>query len=710
MDFAPSEEQEVILQDIEAGSNIIGDCVAGSGKTTTVLFTAKRFPKRRILQITYNAQLKLEVREKVLKHSVNNLEIHTYHSLCVKYYDMNGRDDAVMRRVIEQNVKPKISIPIINTLILDETQDMKDLFYNLVVKFCRDMGNPDMNMLVLGDRYQAVYKFMGADSRFLTLTHDIWKDKSFENRFLSTSYRLTNEIAAFVNDVMIGYKRIQATRPGSPVIYIRDNVFQVYKKLASYIISQIRSGSIKPEDVFILAGSISGDRSPIRKLENELVNNNIPCYYPTSDERKLDEDIIEGKVIFSSFHQAKGRERKVVIVYGFDSGYFKFFGKDYDPLVCPETLYVACTRAKEKLVLVEGVGDGLGPLPFLKMNHNQIQSLPYIDFSGKSLGNYPVGIYEKNGAVNDFHNTSPTDLVKFLKESNMKSLIPLTEILFTVEQKATYSADIPSKVSFENGLHEEVSDINGIVIPAMYEAREADSTVQRVVKDNYLMMSQKKEHEYLQQGFQKYMKQKCVSIPENLYLGALYICMNEKLYHKIKQIKRYDWLSQVDAEMCWSTLDLYLLDKEVLYEQEIQTICDKYPTYGTIEVNGRFDATTDDIIWELKCVDTLTIEHLLQLIVYAWMWRCEYIEKLGSRKFQILNMRTGEVLALNTESHLIDEVMQVLFENKYGKVPVLSDSEFVERCRRGIIGTGSGVGSGLSKKSGASSCCLIEDD
>ena len=710
MDFPPSEEQEVILQDIASGENIIGDCVAGSGKTTTVLFVAKRFPKRRILQITYNSQLKLEVREKVVKQGINNLEIHTYHSLCVKYYDQNGRDDAVMRRVIEKNVKPKIPIPVFDTLILDETQDMKDLFYNLIVKFRRDMRDgASANMLVLGDRYQAVYKFMGADSRFLTLTHDIWKHKTFKNRFLSTSYRLTNEIAAFVNNVMLGYPRIRTVRSGGPVTYIRDNVFQVYRKLAVYINGLLHGGSIKPEDIFVLAGSIAGDTSPLRKLENELVDNNIPCYYPTSDERKLDEDIIEGKVIFSSFHQAKGRERKVVIVYGFDSGYFKYFGKDYDPLVCPETLYVACTRASEKLILVEGSGPGIGPLPFLKMNHMQIDSLSYVDFSGKSVGFMP---YKQEDAADNFHKTTPTDLVKFLKECHMKSLIPLIDGLFNVEVGEQYCADIPSKISFESGLHEEVSDINGIVIPAMYEARKGESTVQRVVRDNYLQMSQKEEHAYLKEGFKKYMNQDCVTIADNLYLGALYICMNEKLYHKIKQITRYDWLSQRDAELCWNTLDLYLgcggggSGSDVIYEQDIETISDNYSAHGVIQVTGRFDAVTDDTIWELKCVETLTIEHLLQVVVYAWLWRCEYLEKLGSRKFKILNMRTGKVMVLNTESHLIDEVMQVLFENKYGKAPVLSDTEFIERCHRGVCVN---VGASILSNTGGE-CCLIEDD
>ena len=69
-------------------------------------------------------------------------------------------------------------------------------------------------------------------------------------------------------------------------------------------------------------------------------------------------------------------------------------------------------------------------------------------------------------------------------------------------------------------------------------------------------------------------------------------------------------------------------------------------------------------------------------------------------------MRTGEVLALNTESHLIDEVMAILFENRYGKLPELSDSEFLERCRRGIIGIASGAS---VKKSSVSSCLIVDD-
>jgi hypothetical protein len=163
--------------------------------------------------------------------------------------------------------------------------------------------------------------------------------------------------------------------------------------------------------------------------------------------------------------------------------------------------------------------------------------------------------------------------------------------------------------------------------------------------------------------------------------------MNEKLYHKMKQITKFNWMTEENVKKCWEPLDRYLPPDEILYEEEISHITDKYQEYGPIEINGRFDAVTNDTVWELKCVETITIEHMLQVIIYAWLYREEYYEKLGSKKFKLLNMRTGEVRVLNTSSHLIDETMQLLFENKYRVPPSLSDEEFIEKCHKGFIGS-----------------------
>ena len=114
----------------------------------------------------------------------------------------------------------------------------------------------------------------------------------------------------------------------------RPNAYQNFKIIGFRIIEMIRSGYARPADIFVLAPSVKSENSPIKLIENMLVNNNIPCFVPMSETSSISSEIIKNKVIFSSFHQSKGRERKVVVVYGFDDSYFAFFNKDSDPQTC----------------------------------------------------------------------------------------------------------------------------------------------------------------------------------------------------------------------------------------------------------------------------------------------------------------------------------------------------------------------------------------
>ena len=78
---------------------------------------------------------------------------------------------------------------------------------------------------------------------------------------------------------------------------------------------------------------------------------------------------------------------------------------------------------------------------------------------------------------------------------------------------------------------------------------------------------------------------------------------------------------------------------------------------------------------ELKCVDTLNLEHLLQVIIYYWMWK--EVSNKGKRKFKILNMRNGEIKELDTSSHYIEEIIKILLENKFGKITQENDNAFI---------------------------------
>ena len=100
-----SIEQQHILDTIKTGTNVYVDAVAGTGKTTLILSIAKELKNKKILQMTYNKSLKFEVREKIEKDAVTNLNVHTYHSLAVCYYRDTAFVDNELRKIVVNNEK-----------------------------------------------------------------------------------------------------------------------------------------------------------------------------------------------------------------------------------------------------------------------------------------------------------------------------------------------------------------------------------------------------------------------------------------------------------------------------------------------------------------------------------------------------------------------------------------------------------------------------
>ena len=671
-DIKPSIEQESFINAIKHNHNIIGDCVAGSGKTTTCFFIAKNFPSKNILLLTYNSHLKNEVRHKALKMKIKNIEVHSYNSLVFKYYNNTGYDDSIMKKVLENNSPPKCEIPKFDIIIIDECQDMTYLYYGIIYKFIDDHSY-EHNILFLGDKFQGIYEFKGADIRFLTLADRIWRVENFKNLELSVSYRLTNQISSFINEIMLGEKRIKTNRDDSPVKYIKcDNVFTVSKRIIEQILNLLRRDNVNPDDIFVLSYSIKSN-SPVKKLENELVECGIPCYYPTSDETKLDDKTMRGKVVFSTFHQAKGRERDITIVYGFDAGHFKFFEKDKNKNVCPETLYIAVTRPKRKLIVIEDSRNG--PLPFLRnIIDNSYDYIEYLDYSRNI-------IMQKNDKANiTKHNTSPTEFVKFLDEDTINAVSPLVDKIFKTLRKPYYTVDIPAKINFSDDKFEDVSDINGIAIPAIYEAKQNGiSTIQKCIFDEYSEICNNKEHDFLQNAFRKLKKyDKIDKIKYFLYASTLYISLKEKIYNKLEQIKNYDWLSTSLVNKCFSSIENEI-QEDTKYEYEIKYNCKEYLEYGEIIFKGFIDAFNDKCVYELKCVELLKLDNLLQLIIYQWLWNKTEKETKGTREFKLINMRSGEVLILENNEEIINKIIKLILKNKYGKKNKITNEEFIKK-------------------------------
>jgi len=684
-DIKPSIEQKTIIDCVSLDNSAYVDAVAGSGKTTVCIFIAKRNKNKSILQITYNKHLKNEVRNKVKNSNVSNLEINTYHSLGVKFYDDTARTDDGIIKIIENNIQPK---KIINydIVVIDEAQDMTPIYYEFINKFIKDMKLEKCILLLMGDRYQSVYQFKKADPRFLTLSKNIWRD-NIKLLPLQQSYRVTKQIAYFVNNIMLGYNRIYSDKDGVPVVYLRCNRFASHYKVAGIINNLINVKKYKPDDIFIIAPTIKSSDNPIKKLENELVKKNIPVYYSRQEEESLNEEIISGKVIFTTFHQAKGRERKVVIVYGFDASYFTYFGKDKNIEECPEELYVAVTRASERLYVLEDMKSGA--LPFLKYTHQQMNHDDMILFDGFIDKEQPT--YKKIETDNDgFHDVTVTELIKYINEENNVKLIPLIDMLMIKRKDCNNIVDLPLQIKTKAGLTEDVSDLNGIIIPSIFEYKLTNKST---IFDRCKLMYETKFYDknitiknLMTKVLEDYEDPNKI-IVANMMLGNLYVSMTEKILSKLNQIDEYSWLNKKIVDDCIVNIS-NCVSKNIKFEEEAGDMEDNKGgfyqylsnNYGMIKIRGRFDAFDDDNLWEFKCVENLSREHKLQLIIYSWIYEKCMKTTFGNKKYKILNIRTGELHQIKYENYIVEEIMNILFENKFGKVNKDDDTEFINKC------------------------------
>ena len=687
----PSHEQQTIIDCVSLGNNIYVDAVAGSGKTTVCIFIAKKNRNKNILQVTYNKHLKNEVREKVKKAGIdNNLEINTYHSLGVKFYDESAKTDDGIIKILETNKLPRKK-QAYDIIIIDECQDMTPIYYEFINKFLIDMGIINSQIMLMGDRYQSVYQFKKADPRFLTLANHIWKPE-IKLLPLQQSFRVTKPIAYFINRVLLGYDRILSTKEGAPVVYMSCNRFSCHFTVCNKIKYYMKKYNYKPDDFFVIAPTIkSNNNNPVKNLENKLVENGIPVYYSRQEEESLNEEIIAGKVIFTTFHQAKGRERKVVIVYGFDASYFKFFGKDKDPHYCPEELYVAVSRPMEHLILIEDVTSG--PLPFIKFSDEEMYNDKNIIFEGKIDYEYIPNFDIK--AEDNLHETTVTELTMYLNEENNQKLIPLIDLLTVKKKDINNIVELPLSIKTDKGLSEDVSDLNGIAIPSIYEYNlNKSSTIYEKTKQIYetSFYNSKKTDVILQRLYAVIISYKDNLSEEDririsLNLSNAYICLSENILSKFMQITDYSWLTPKMVKECMRNISCNV-GSNIKFEEEIGDFQDDKGyfyqhlsnEYGLIKIRGRMDAVDDDNIWEFKCVENFKREHILQLIIYAWVYEKCMKTVLGSKKYKILNIRTGELILIKYESYIVEEIMNILFENKYGVVKKDDDIKFIDTC------------------------------
>lgn len=681
-----SLEQQKIVDNVMSGHNVQVDCSAGSGKTTTSLYIAINNPTKPILLLTYNAKLKIETREKVQSLNLHNMEVHSYHSFCVKYFYRKAyTDSGIITFLKTNNHSTTLKSFEYEIMIVDEAQDMNPVYYEVVQHILKRLKKieVDPQLIVMGDQKQSIYAFNNADSRFLTLSTQIFNNHhQWEKGTLSTSYRLTNQMTRFINSCCNGALPIQAVKAGPRVRYLICDTFgsKPYREIKNYL----RQG-YHNQDIFVLTPSVRSENSPVRRLANKLTNDGIAIYVPNSDEEKLDEDILNGKIVFSTFHQVKGLERPIVIVFNFDNSYFKFYAKDVPPQEYTQianTLYVAITRAQKQLVILHD------------------EKYNYLDFLRQSQMYYNCELEISHGFHPQNEKTSQRTRLKELKVTELVKYVPV-EILdqcmnyLTIETSSGEHdlLDIPTKIK-EKDLYESVSEITGSAIPSYYEYKISG----KMTVYDYLRNNKMNEIETYLSG------KKClladddsdddeVRLYDKLYanlstsqdigrsilqLTTHWLCEKTGYDFKKKQIKQYNWLSQEILEQANNRLDVIFPPETHPYLQFEKSLIVPYESYMIVGFADVYNTLTHEL-WELKTVKEVENTHFLQVAIYCWM--INLLEPNNQvQKVNVFNIMNNVQYTIKTEMSQLENIIKILIEHRQNGQFKKSNQEFIEKC------------------------------
>lgn len=649
----PSPEQLKIIESILT-HNIIVDSVAGSGKTTTILLMALYYPQFQFTLITYNKKLKIETKEKILLYNIPNLTAYSYHSFCVKHYDPQCHTDKGIINMLKENPPPKINFNF-NILIIDEAQDMQPTYYELICKIITNNSHP-IKICIIGDYKQCIYHFNSADPRYITQSQKIFQTPltnfPFKSLTLSQTFRLTKPMTEFINNCLIHENKLISNKLSSfKPRYIITNVFdsnQIFQIFQSY-----KNNGYTNEDFFIIAPSVKNKKSPLIQFSEILSKNEIPIHVPLSDEEKLEEKILKGKVSFSTYHQTKGLERKITFVFNFDATYYQFYNKLASPDVLSNELYVATTRSQEHLILFHHYTNNF-------FNFIIPELLPlYTNFQN-------CGLHLQSLEPSTTINIPVTELIRYLPISSITNILTYIQ---TKQIKTDPTKKINIKTTIEsNNLHEEISDITGTAIPSYYELQTHQTL--SIINTKHPEKYQSLLHIFPNNKVSKTIIPSKITIPILLQLSNIHNSLQSGYNHKLKQITTYDWLTEKQLTKCMERLSSHLPSKNTNHEFLVEQIIMTKHIYGNIDCIDH----DNKIMWEFKCTTELKDTHIIQLAIYSYMHQVQYNKSYTCYLYNIL---TNEKIQITINNNF-EEGLKTLIYNKYFGNETMTDEKFLK--------------------------------
>ncbi|KAF5686912.1 P-loop containing protein [Fusarium circinatum] len=677
--FIPSRAQQEIAE-LCSTKNVVVSARPGSGKTATAEAIVAAHPDKRVVVLTYSKRLQLETYRRISTYS--NCEVYTFHGMAGILFGMCVQDDAVLveqrKEALDRREPPQWSPEPFDIIVLDEFQDCTELLFWLTNCFIsandQKAGGQSARLVVLGDERQAIYGFRGADDRYLSLAPELLgpvNSYPFVRAQLDESFRLSCQSVRFINNTFLGGETyITSSKTGPKPIVLR-----CHRWGSSALASQL-SSLIKRKNTAILA-PIVRKRSPMQRVVNLLCKKHkVPISVSAEDDVPLDNRVNKGKMCVSTIHQFKGSERDLVILFGLDSSFFEYLGRDVPDDSCPNETFVALSRAVEQLVLVHFEEAKLMPFTSVASLYETA------DVVNISRNQHMIESPEAPGqpliqGLMLPRSVAVRDIARHIKDKDLNSII---DSHLCVKKLSPLPKDehirLPDVVVSDRGknFHEAVSDLNGLAVVAAFEYDIAGTLSTLDLSQSGIDIIP----EFSSQQGVSWLCRKACNYEANV---SGYLPRSIQM-----ESHAFNWIEPDDLALARSRLREELSESAANPSFEVRaegvfSIDDQECVLG-----GRADivaatSTSDgnnargaESIWEIKFVQQLSNQHVIQACTYAYLLKLPCIV--------LYNVRTGEKWEITPRDgqerlhRMVEEVLRL----KYTSIPKVTDDEFIENC------------------------------
>tara|TARA_Y100000768_G_scaffold162326_1_gene121426 strand:+ start:3514 stop:5241 length:1728 start_codon:yes stop_codon:yes gene_type:complete len=291
-------------------------------------------------------------------------------------------------------------------LFVDEFQDVNPLQFALLQAWLSSRSS----LTVVGDPYQAIYSWNGADSKFLNDFEKYFPDS--QTIILKDNFRSSPEILALSSSILPTMERLNPKMQSGrlPTIRAELNEYEEARSVAS-LIKELTIGNIMLGDQAVLVRT----HAQIQPIAEIFEEQEIKFRVASSNEPEVGSGS-DDEVQILTLHAAKGLEWKIVHLCGVEEGFHPIAHANTELALAEERrlFFVGLTRAEEELHITWARNRSLGskrnrkPSTYIKELSNLLDPTPFKFDSDTKVLSQRIRAFLSSRNVTD-HRRSTTD-------------------------------------------------------------------------------------------------------------------------------------------------------------------------------------------------------------------------------------------------------------------------------------------------------------